>query len=308
MDKSFSEDDLISLFRDITNDQSPLDDVGIVKLDGIKLAFNIDTFVKSSDAPPKMGYYSMGWKAVVSSISDLYVKGISPEIISISVGISSQDTEGLVPLSSGIKDATNKYKLRIVKWDTNSSRDLFISIASMGLVQTKIPWRQNLKEGDILVVSDYFGLEGLGLKVMLNKIKVQEKLAKAAIERFKRPSPNFERYIEIVRKGVHASTDSSDGLAKALWNLSRSSNRKIILTKLPIHPMLVEHSLSEEIRYETTLYGGEEYIGVFSIPSSLLKDAIKKRFIAIGKVTTTGIGVFNKDGKIIEDKGWVHYI
>jgi|Deesub1362A_J573_1020465.scaffolds.fasta_scaffold00001_350 thiamine-monophosphate kinase len=308
MKKLVSEDDIISLFRLMFKDKSFLDDIGLFESDDTKLAFNIDTFVKSSDAPPRMDYYYMGWKAVISTISDLYVKGVSPIGLLISIGISNEDIRGLNALSKGIKDASNKYKLRVVKWDTNSSKDLFLSIAAFGYASNKIPWRRNLKDNDIIVVSDYFGLEGLGLKIMLGKIQVASPLSKKAIMRFCKPTPDFGKYLYIVKKGVNASTDSSDGLSRALWNLSRSSGKKIILNNLPIHPLIQKSSLPEDIKYEVTLYSGEEYIGVFSVPEAILEDAMDKGFIVVGKVEGKGVGVYDSDGKLILDRGWSHKI
>ncbi len=308
MKKPVSEDDIISLFRLMFEDKSSLDDIGLFESDNIKLAFNIDTFVKSSDAPSGMDYYYMGWKAVISTISDLYVKGVPPIGLLISIGVSNEDLDGLNALSKGIKDASHKYKLHVVKWDTNSSKDLFLSIASFGYAPENIPWRKNLKDGDIIVVSDYFGLEGLGLKIMLGEIQVGPYLSKRAIERFCKPTPDFTKYLYIVKKGVNASTDSSDGLSRALWNLSRSSGKKIILNNLPTHPLIQKSSLPDDIKYEVTLYSGEEYIGVFSISEAMLGDAVDKGFIIIGRVEGKGVGVYNSDGRLILDRGWSHKI
>ena len=308
MKKPVSEDDIISLFRLMFEDKSSLDDIGLFESDDIKLAFNIDTFVKSSDAPSGMDYYYMGWKAVISTISDLYVKGVPPIGLLISIGVSNEDIDGLNALSKGIKDASHKYKLHVVKWDTNSSKDLFLSIAAFGYAPENIPWRKNLKDGDIIVVSDYFGLEGLGLKIMLGEIQADPYLSKRAIERFCKPAPDFTKYLYIVKKGVNASTDSSDGLSRALWNLSRSSGKKIILNNLPTHPLIQKSSLPDDIKYEVTLYSGEEYIGVFSISEAMLEDAVDKGFIIIGRVEGKGVGVYDSDGKLILDRGWSHKI
>ena len=306
MRKNFSELELIELFRKNFR-YDKLDDVGVAKLNDELYAFNIDTFVKSSDAPSSMDYICIGWKSILSAISDLYVKGVVPMMILVSLGISQNDVPFLDKLILGVKKAVNKYKLKIVKWDTNSSEDMFISVCNLGKVTFSVPWRSNLKVGDYIVVSDYFGLEGLGLKIMMGLIKnIDKTVSKAALKRFCMPDPDLKKYRELFNKQVNASIDSSDGLARSLWLLSEASNLKIKLSNIPIHPLINKLSLPLDFKIDLALYSGEEYIGVFSISKKYLSYAKKLGFIPIGKVFEKGVGVYDLKGNIIENRGWIH--
>ena len=306
MEKSFSELELIKLFRKKFR-HDKLDDIGVVKLNDSLYAFNIDTFVKSTDAPPSMDYACIGWKSILSTISDLYVKGVVPIMILVSLGISRNDIPSLDNLILGIKKIVNKYKLNTVKWDTNASEDMFISVCSSGKVTYSVPWRSNLKIDDYIVVSDYFGLEGLGLKIMMRLIKnIDKTVSQIALKRFCMPDPDFKKYKELFDKQVNASIDSSDGLARSLWLLSEASNLKIKLSSIPIHPLINKLSLPLETKIDLALYSGEEYIGVFSISKEYLSYAKKLGFIPIGKVFDKGVGVYDLKENVIENRGWIH--
>lgn len=306
MEKEFSESDLIKLFRK-SFEYDKLDDIGVINLNGNIYAFNIDTFVKSTDAPPSMNYICIGWKSILSAISDLYVKGIAPTDVLVSLGVSRNDTPLLDNLILGIKKIVSKYKLKIVKWDTNSAEDMFVSVCSLGKVIRTIPWRSNLKIDDYIVVSDYFGLEGLGLKIMMGLIKNLDKIvSQAALSRFCMPDPDFKKYMMLFNRQVNASIDSSDGLARSLWLLSEASNLKIKLSRIPTHPFIDKLSVSSDFKIDLTLYSGEEYIGIFSIPKNSLSYAKELGFIPIGKVFEKGTGVYDSKGNMIKNKGWTH--
>ncbi len=306
MGKEFSEQDLINLFRkDFGYNKS--DDIGIINFDDASYAFNIDTFVKSTDAPSSMDYRCIGWKSILSSISDLYIKRVEPIGILISLGISQEDLPFLDNLKAGIHDIVEKHQLEVVKWDTNSSEDMFVSVCSFGKVMHPIPWRSKMKKGDYIVVSDYFGLEGLGLKIMMKSIKnIDENISKIALSRFCMPNPDFKKYKKLFKRKVNASIDSSDGLARSLWLLSEASNLKIKLFNTPLHPIINEIPYPYSFKIELALYSGEEYIGVFSIPESNLTYAKEIGFIPIGRVLDEGTGVYDSKGNLIKNKGWIH--
>ena len=302
-----TEIEVIKLFRKFFRTQI-YDDVGYIRWTDDKfLLFNIDTFVKSTDAPKGMDYYYMGWKSIISSISDIYVKGGIPRYLCISINLSKNDVDYMDRLAAGIKDATNKYELETVKWDTNKAEDLSITVFSLGISRRHPILRSGAREGDIIVATDYFGLERLGLDIFLNRIHVEDKkLEIKARNRFLKPEIKRTVYKTIFNTlEVHASIDSSDGLARSLWELSRASNKKIKLLNLPVHPLILNYNFNEEYLAELTLYGGEEYIGIFSVSQDNLSD-LPKDVVVIAKVMGEGIGVYNPNNEIIREKGWLH--
>jgi len=292
------------------------DDVGVYKIDDKYLVMSIDSFVRSSDAPLNMPYYSMGYKAVISSISDLFVKGVYPSCLLISLGFSEIAEIEIKSLRDGILKALNLYNLsnEVYKWDTNYSRDVFISVTSIGLSDKYPPSRSEAKIGDLIYVGDYFGLERLGLDILLGNIKredVPPKLLHESINRFLYPSPKFKKYIEIFKENsIDASIDSSDGLGRSLIIISRASKVGIYIDKLPIHPILREYKtiFGEEYLRDIVLNGGEEYIGIFIVKPEYKDLFDRQGFVYIGFIGG-GEGIYYKrNGKYekIPIKGYLH--
>ena len=301
------ENEVIDIFRRVFG-QGLYDDVGFIRYGDKYCLFNIDTFVESSDAPPGMGYRHIGWKSVVSSISDIFVKGGKPVYLCISLTLRSVDVNLIEDLALGLKEAAREYKLEILKWDTNSSRDLSITVTSIGFSDKPPILRSGAKTGDIIVTTDYFGLEKLGLKILLGEIKnIDRNIGEKAVDRFLRPRINSDLYEEIFTNlHINASIDSSDGLARSLWEISRASNKKIELINLPIHPILTSTGMYEEELIDYVLYGGEEYNGIFCIPEEEKGLSEKLGLIYLGKVREEGVGVFDHKGELIRDLGWLH--
>lgn len=303
-----SENDIIELASKLF-DISLLDDIGICRMGDYEFALNIDTFVKSTDAPSKMRPYCIGWKSVVSSLSDLYVKGVKPLALLVSLGLNSTIVKHINEVLSGIKDACEHYQVPVVKWDTNKCKDVFISVASIGKINGYVPLRKNAKVGDYVVVSGYFGLEGLGLGILQGRIKVNDsKIRRDAIESFCMPRPDFKKYEKLIKIGVNASIDSSDGLARSLWILSKESFVKIKLFRIPVHPLVEKAVTHPDLRRALALYSGEEYLGIFTIPKNKVRLAEECEFIPIGEVIDKGVGVYDAEGNVIEDVGYVHKI
>jgi len=151
-------------------------------------------------------------------------------------------------------------------------------------------------------------LTWLGLNILLGKYEaenVDPTLYREAVKEFKYPSPSLERYPLIVdRVRPNASIDSSDGLAASLYQVAKSSGVDILLDDLPLHPYM--RRLSREDAIEATLYGGEEYRGVFFIPRERAGDAERLGLIRIGIVLEGKGRVYLGDGSVIEDRGFRH--
>jgi len=310
----FDENYVISLFT--KKFRVYQDDVGVYKIGDKYLVMSIDSFVKSSDAPLNMPYYSMGYKAVISSVSDLFVKGVYPSCLLISLGFSEIAEIELKNLRDGILKALSLYGLsnEIYKWDTNYSKDMFITVTSIGLSDKHPPSRKGAKIGDLIYVGDYFGLERLGLDILLGNIKREDlplKLLYESIKRFLYPSPKFKKYIEIFKENsIDASIDSSDGLGRSLVIISKASKVGVYIDELPIHPILRKYKtiFREEYIRDIILNGGEEYIGIFIVKPEY-KDLLDKQgFIYIGHIGR-GEGIYykrNEKYKKISVKGYLH--
>ncbi len=285
------------------------DDVAFERVGGLYVLTSIDTFVASTDKPLLMDWRSVGYKAVVATLSDLMVKGGEPFTIMISLGLSRLSRYELSELSAGIHYALRRYGLAgCLKWDTNRSRDPFVSVGGVAISRCKPPVRSGARPGDYVYVDGYFGLTWLGLNILLGKYGVEEldhSLYHEAVKQFEYPSPNLHLYPSIVKRTrPNATIDSSDGLAASLYQVARASGVDIIIEDLPVHPLL--RRLDREAVLEATLYGGEEYRGVFFLSGNGAAEAERLGLIRIGRVVEGGGRVYLGDGSKVPEKGFRH--
>ena len=111
----------------------------------------------------------LGYKAVVSSISDICAMfGITKQI-TVSIAVSNRfKLESIQELYSGIKLACQRYSIDLIGGDTTSSqKGLIISVTAIGCpTQLGYVTRSGSKTNDLLVVTGSLGAAYLGLQIL----------------------------------------------------------------------------------------------------------------------------------------------
>jgi len=291
------------------------DDVSVINIgENCFLISSIDTLVVSTDKPILMPWSSVGYKSIIATLSDIAVKGGWPLSISLSMGLEKLSAVELENLKMGILKAIDTYGLnKCFKWDTNKSRDPFLTVSSSALVRDYVPLRSGAKDGDLVCVGGDFGLNRVGLEALLGvkrwDMKLDRNVYLDAIEVFCYPKPPLKEYVEFIQDANPSSSiDSSDGLARSLNLISKLSNIGIEIYDLPAHTHLVSNfSFDKLIDY--VFYGGEEYIAIFTLEKKNSELIDNYRFRIIGRVTTGFRGVkvkYNGKSLILKDDGFIH--
>ena len=127
------------------------------------------------------------------------------------------------------------------------------------------------------------------------------------------PQPRLTEGVLLSKHNLATSSiDSSDGLAISLHWIAQASNIGIVINNLPIHPELKSSLESFETILEITMFGGEEYELIFTIPPSNLgkiEQIFKKNncnFFVIGECVDSQ-GVFVSQNEILSPvpmRGW----
>jgi thiamine-monophosphate kinase len=276
------------------------------------IVFNSDMFVASTDAPSQMNYFQMGYKSIVMNISDLLVKGVKPKAVLISLGIPENllITE-FKNLILGIVDCCNKNHIEYLGGDLNDTKEVIISPTVFGFKPPdEIIHRYGMNVGDFVLITEKFGLTGVGFEILLNqKCKIDDfstyaKSIKSVLE----PSVIGNVALLLSKSGLAtASIDSSDGLAKSLKDLMLANpNRgfEINFNKNLIHEEARKFSVKYNVPLEKLIFnGGEEYIHIFTINrenyqkvSQLLKSSTYT-FYNVGSVIKEEKVYINKNGQ-----------
>jgi len=263
------------------------DDCALIKIKNENLLINTDSLVENvhfNDITicPR----DLGWKAVVSNISDLLSSG-SKKTIGITISLVLPPRTELIwveELYRGINKALKEYGGIILGGDCSKGDQKAISITAFG-IQGELELRRNAcNPGAVILTTEIHGLSKLGFliknKIILdNDISLNKRLISKSIEHFCRPKvyPNFLKNLIKTRSNKKIKrigcTDSSDGLFQALQDLASASKCKAIINyeKIPKDKDWPRGDIWDEYYF----FGGEDYELVFSLPKKWAKNLSK---------------------------------
>lgn len=259
------------------------DDAAVIDPMGKRVVLSTDMLVEGvhfdlSYAPLK----HLGYKAVISNLSDICAMNALPTQIVVGLGISNRfSVEALEELYKGMKLACELYEVDLVGGDTTSSPSgLMISVSVLGLAEgDKLVSRSGAKSGDLLVVSGDLGSAYMGLQVLEREKSVFNEAPTAQpelndhsyiLERQLKPEARTDIIRELSDLEVKPTSmiDISDGLASECMHLMAASGLGVRLyeDKLPIDSKT--YDTAREFNLDPTLCmlsGGEDYELLFTI-------------------------------------------
>ncbi len=300
------------------------DDCALIKTKNENLLVNTDSLVENVHFNDNIICpQDLGWKAVVSNISDLLSSG-SKKTIGITISlILPTKTEWIwvEELYKGISKALKKYGGIILGGDCSKGDKKIISITAFG-IQGELELRRNAcKPKDIILTTGIHGLSKLGFMIrnkinLDNNFSLNEKLISKSIKHFCRPQvyPNFLKNLLKTRSNMKirriGCTDSSDGLFQAIKDLAIASNCKAIINyeKIPKHKNWPQGDEWDEYYF----FGGEDYELVFSLPKKWANNLSKldKNIHEIGYFVNAEPSIEFKDknkNKLLKNKPFKHF-
>jgi thiamine-monophosphate kinase len=248
----------------------------------------------------------LGYKAVISNLSDIYAMNAIPTQFIVSIAISSKfSVEAVEELYSGIHLASELYNVDLVGGDTVSSlTGLTVSITAIGEAKKEdIRYRKDAQTNDLICVSGDLGAAFLGLQVLEREKELYEQDDSIqpdlsgfdyVLERQLKPEARKD-IIEWLKKNnikTHAMIDISDGLSSDLIHICRASGKgcHIYHDKIPIHDET--KAAAKEFNMEAlipALHGGEDYELLFTVPmSEFEKLSSVENIHIIGNITKEG--------------------
>ena len=267
----------------------------------------------------------LGYKAVISSISDIYAMNGICNQITVSIAVSNRfKLESINELYSGIKVACKNYKVDLIGGDTTSSKKgLIISVTALGISHKNgFVARSGACDNDLIVVSGNLGGAYLGLQVLEREKQVflvnpnsKPDLSKYKnlVQRQLRPEARID-IIEFLHDSNVKPTsmiDISDGLSSEIIHICKSSKKgcNIYQDKIPISNVTTQ--TCNEFNLESTtvaLSGGEDYELLFTIKQEDIKEIEKNPDLSIiGHINSKKeMNLVTKTGKniAIKSMGW----
>ena len=249
--------DFIRIIKEQTNNSLMGDDCAYLQDLGIVVTqdnFVEDIHFKREWATP----YQIGYKACVVNISDIHASGAKPEYITVGLSVPDDVDEDFIrEFYKGVQ--AGSYGAKIAGGDITGADKILVSITAIGSTKgRKISSRTNAEEGYIVITRGKYGISSKGLKE-LSEGKSNTENIKAHLEPVL--MPDFSEQISTKIKSDYAMTDTSDGLADALFKIAEASSCTI------------------ETDYIDGMFGAEDYNLVAVVPKEFLKE-IENYYVA----------------------------
>lgn len=260
------------------------DDCALIELaPGEVLATSTDTMVEGthfySDAPPDQ----VGYRAVVTAVSDLAAMGAEPRALTLALTLPSANEAWLQQFSRGIQQATEDYRIELIGGDTTRG-PLTITCTVMGAVPEgeALP-RGGAKPGDRVFVSGTPGDAAAGLAVMNGQWPGHGQHREYLLKRFYRPTARVELGQQL-RGLASAAIDISDGVLADAGHICERSGVGIRIdsASMPLSPAL-QVATDSERAMSCALAGGDDYELLFTVPADRIND-VPDGCTAIGEV------------------------
>lgn len=283
------------------------------------LVMKTDMLVSKTDVPRGMSLFQAARKAVVMNVSDFAAKGVKPLALVVALGLPSNLTRhDLTMIAEGIDSGAHEYGAFVLGGDTGEATDLVITPSLFGVAKRAgVVLRSGASSEDFVAVTGSFGKPSAGLRILMNKSIAHGKVRDRLVDSVLMPHARLKEGLALTGTGaLTSSTDSSDGLAWSLHELSNASSVGFVLDKLPLDEdakaFAVENACDP---VELTLYGGEEYELVVTVKPELWDKAEKAvtalggKLLRIGHATAQKRVVLAENGKkrAIESRGWEHF-
>ena len=235
-------------------------------------------------------------KILRSSISDLICKGVKPKLYFISGSGNKKHftKKNLSKILNSLKKEQKKYNISLCGGDTTFSNKLSFTITSLGY-SNNIVYRNKSRLNDDIYVTGNLGDSFIGLQILKDRIKVNDKMSKFFIKKYYEPDLQF-KFTNNLLKIANTSIDISDGLIDDLKKMINRQNFsfQIFEEKIPLSKTLNQLIKIKKLSKINITSKGDDYQILFT--ASPTKSRIIKKIS-----NTTGVKI-TKIGKIISNK------
>jgi len=270
-----------------------------------RLAVSVDTYIEGNHFIDFKKPELVIKKIIRSSISDLICKGVKPKyyFISGSGNKKSFSKLNLSKISKSLNQEQNKYKIFLSGGDTVYSNKLSFTITSIGFA-SNIVYRNKAKINDDIYVSGNLGDSYLGLLILKNKLKIDDRSKKYFINQYYMPNIQSKLTDQII-KFANTSIDISDGLLTDLDKMinNQKLSYKLFLDDIPISNNLKKILDLKKLSKINYISNGDDYQILFT--ASKNKARIIRKTASNYGVKLTKIGTIKsyvKKSSIVDDK------
>ena len=265
----------------------------------------------------QIGWRDLGWKSLVVNLSDIAAVGAAPLFGVVTLGLPGDaPVSGLKEMYRGMMEACRQHGGAIVGGDIVRSPVLFVTVALEGAARSGAPLltRGSARPGDEIGVTGHLGCSGAGLRALTEGLRPGGDIERHLREAHFRPVPRVAEGGILVRRGVVAGMDVSDGLINDLSKMCESSGVGAMVHSemLPADDFLRRAYPDDWLAI--ALSGGEDYELLFTCQPPLMEQIAAELVVpvtVIGNVVAgpSEVKVLGRDGSVlpVESGGWDHF-
>jgi thiamine-monophosphate kinase len=259
----------------------------------------------------------LGWKSLAINVSDIAAMGGAARYILINLDLpDDMEVENIEELYRGMIGLAKESGAAIVGGNISGAPQVSITITVIGeSASGNLLKRSTAKPGDSIAVTGWPGSSAGGLAMLMRKLKFARPDTEYFRDAFLHPVPRLKEGQILVKNGITAAIDTSDGLISDLRHICEASkvSARIAVEDVPVHDLLKKHFSDKAL--EMALSGGEDYNLLFTGEADIISK-IKKQLdipvVIIGEITGGEPGkieLFNAAGKPVKLKktGWTHF-
>ena len=213
-----------------------------------------------------MSAADVGWRALVSNVSDLAAMGARPVLATVALGLPrSVHEQWVLECYRGMAAAAQQYRIAIVGGDIVRAPSLFFAITAVGEVRrSNRKTRSGAKPGDIFAVTGPLGASRAGVEILLDRPDLAgDALLQEALQAYRRPHARVREGLKLGgSRAIHAMMDISDGLSTDLRRMCAASNVGARVDAADVPRSDVVNTLAEKTGRDSLSYalgGGEEF-------------------------------------------------
>ena len=245
------ERDLKRVVRDVIGTGQTLDDCAVIPCSGGLLVATTDMLHETTDFPPGMTGWQIGWMSAAVTLSDIAAMGARPAIVLLAVGLDRG--ERLREILIGAKACCDSCGAELAGGDLDAHSELTIVSSGIGFADTAgVVRRQGAVPGDLICITGPLGRAQAALDGYAD-------YSRALLE----PIPRVREGMLLARAEVTSMMDISDGLVISLYDLLEAGacGYSVDSGKLP----LLEGVPAGKSR-EYSLFGGGDFELLFTCP------------------------------------------
>jgi thiamine-monophosphate kinase len=259
----------------------------------------------------------LGWKAIAINLSDIAAMGGQPRYALVSLALPDEtEVENVTSLYQGMLELARRFEVAIIGGNVSRAPLVVINVTVFGSAGGRnLLTRSAAKVGDQVAVTGYLGSASAGLEILTRRLQFDAEATASLRKAFLQPYPRVAEGQALVKSGVKAAIDISDGLISDLNHICQSSQvgARIEVERVPIAPTVKANFGARAL--ELALSGGEDYELLFTARAKVVeqvKSAISCPVTVIGEIVAdkaSKITLVDKDGNPVSlpKTGWDHF-